>query len=155
MMRPECGAIDVKQINSRDREFAAFLLSRSPLEAARAIAPGDEHPGLSAQDGEALLMELIQSIPRERASRPLSYLHSVLAGDASVVRQALADQHGYAARLDNRRLTNALLHVSLCLVVKVGAADTDKPPLTLRIADLSRAVRRSMRTLIERLKAYG
>jgi len=145
----------MKQIHSRDREFVAFLLSRSPREAARAIAPGDAHPGLSAQDGEALLMELIQSIPRDHADRPLSYLHGVIAGDAAAVRQTLADQDGYAAQLDNRRLTNALLHVSLCLVVKVGAADTDTSRLTSRAADLSRAVRRSLRTLIERLKAYG
>jgi len=145
----------VKHIHARDREFAAFLMSRSPLVAARAIAPGDEHPGLSARDGEVLLMELIQSIPRERADRPLSYLHAVLAGDASAVRQALADPYGYATQLDNRRLTNALLHVSLCLVAKAGAADTDRPPLTARVADLSRAARRSMRTFIERLKAYG
>jgi hypothetical protein len=146
MMRP---------VHRRDRAFAAFLLSRSPREAAHVIAPGDEHPGLSAQDGEALLMELIHSIPRERADRPLSYLHSVLAGDAAAVRAALADQSGYAAQLDHRRLTNALLHVSLCLVVKVGAADTDTPRLTARIATLWPAARRSMHAFIERLKAYG
>jgi hypothetical protein len=127
----------------------------SPLDAARTIAPGDEHPGLSAQDGEALLMELIQSVPRDSADRPLGYLHRVPAGDAAAVRQALTDQAGYAARLDDRRLTNALLHVSLCLVVKVGTADMDTPRLSARIANLWRAVRRSMRTLIERLKAYG
>ncbi|SEF11618.1 hypothetical protein SAMN02787142_7734 [Burkholderia sp. WP9] len=90
----------MKQLNRRDRDFAAFLLSRSPLDAARAVAP------------------------RRRASGPVG------AGGET------------------------LLHVSLRFVVKVGATDADTPRLTSRIADLSRAVCRSMRTLIERLKAY-
>jgi hypothetical protein len=91
------------------------------------------------------------SHPRDRAERPLSYL----AGDAAAVRQALDDPASDAARLDDRRLTNTLLHVSICLLVKVGTADTETPRLRARITGLCRTVRRSMHMLIERLKAYG
>ena len=139
------------RIHGRDREFAAFLLSRSGYDAARVIAPATDHPGLSATDGEVLLAELIMSIPPEHVDRPLSYLHGVLAGDASTVRGALRDHGGASVLLDDRRLTNALLHVSLCLVLKIGEAEADPPRLSGRLAGIMHAVRAA----IGRLKAYG